>query len=186
MVFYNCEHNVRLHNRSKIMKKMLVAVALLTIAVVALGSVNTVLAAESYKGGPRNGDTEAMGFKGHNYQGELGKGTGEPVNQNLSMNMEIVMDGLLDDIIHENLAIELGISPEDMAARIADGESIYDIAISLGFDSVSFTEIMTQVRIDALAQAVDLSLLTQDQADWLASRGFGNPVFEDASDCKVN
>ena len=65
-------------------------------------------------------------------------------------------------------------------------ESIYDIAISLGFDSVSFTEIMTQVRIDALAQAVDLSLLTQDQADWLASRGFGNPVIDGSGDCKVN
>jgi hypothetical protein len=73
-----------------------------------------------------------------------------------------------------------------MAARLAAGESIYDIAISLGFDAVSFSEIMTQVRIDALAQAVDLGLLTQDQADWLASRGFGNPVFENGEDCKAN
>ena len=168
------------------MKKMLIAVALLTIAVVALGSASPALAAESYKGGPRNGDPEALGLKGNYFQGELGTGTGVPVNQNLSINMEIAMDGLLDDIIHENLAIALGISPEEMASRTAAGESIYDIAISLGINAVSFTEIMTQVRIDALADAVDLGLLTQDQADWLASRGFGNPVFVDGSDCKVN
>ncbi len=73
-----------------------------------------------------------------------------------------------------------------MASRIADGESIYDIAINLGFDAVSFSEIMTLVRIDALTQAVDLGLLTQDQADWMASRGFGNPVFENGEDCKAN
>ncbi len=94
------------------MKKMLMAVALLTITVVALGSVSPALAAESYKGGPRNGDPEELGLKGYQHMGELGTGTGEPVNQNLSMNMEIAMDGLLDDIIHENLASKLGISPD--------------------------------------------------------------------------
>jgi len=168
------------------MKRTLLVVSILAVALVAFSSASPVMAAESQKGGPRNGDPEELGLKGYQHMGELGTGTGEPVNQNLSMNMEIAMDGLLDDIIHENLAIALEISPADMASRIADGESIYDIAISLGFDAVSFSEIMTQVRIDALAQAVDLDLLTQDQADWLASRGFGNPVFENGEDCKAN
>ncbi len=168
------------------MKRTLLVVSILAVALVAFSSASPVMAAESQKGGPGNGDPEAMGFNGHNYQGELGMGTGEPVNQNLSMNMEITMDGLLDDIIHENLAVELGISPDVMASRIAEGEAVYDIAISLGFDAPSFSEIMTQVRIDALAQAVDLGLLPQEQADWLASRGFGNPVFGNREDCKAN
>ena len=118
--------------------------------------------------------------------GELGTGTGIPVNQNLSINQEIAMDGLLDDIIHENLASELGISPEVLAKRLAAGESIYDIAISLDFDAASFSSLMADARADALIQAVELGSLTQEQADWVASRGFGNPVFENGDDCKVN
>lgn len=168
------------------MKRMLIVVAILTVAVAALSSASPAMAAESLKGGPGNGNPEALGLKSNQHMGELGTGTGVPVNQSLSLNMEIALDGLLDEIIHETLAIELGITPAEMAARIQDGESIFEIAISLGFEAVSFSVLMTQVRINALAQAVDLDLLTADQADWLASRGFGNPVFENGDDCKVN
>jgi len=168
------------------MKKIILAVSLLVVTVLAFSVVSPAMASESLKGGPRNGDPEALGLRSNSYMGELGTGTGIPVNQNLSINQEIAMDGLLDDIIHENLAGELGISPEVLAERIAAGESIYDIAISLGFDAASFSELMADARADALVQAVDLGLLTQEQADWVASRGFGNPVFENGDDCKVN
>jgi len=166
------------------MKKTMFVLSILAISVLALSFASPAMAAESFKGGPGTGDAEGLGLKGNHHQGEFGTGTGVPANQNLKLNQNIAMDGLLDDIIHENLAIELGITPADMAARLADGESVFDIALSLGYDAGSFSEIMTQVRIDALAQAVDLGLLTQDQADWLASRGFGNPVFEGTDDCK--
>lgn len=166
------------------MKKTMLVLSVLAISVLALSFASPAMAAESFKGGPGNGDAEGLGLKGNHHQGELGTGTGVPVNQNLKLNQNIAMEGLLDDIIHENLAIELGITPADMAARLADGESVFDIALSMGYDAGSFSEIMTQVRIDALAQAVELELLTQDQADWLASRGFGNPVFEGIDDCK--
>ncbi|MEA3479304.1 MAG: hypothetical protein U9R60_14040 [Bacteroidota bacterium] len=165
---------------------MLLVVSILTVAVVALSVASPAMASESLKGGPRNGDPEELGLRGNSYMGELGTGTGIPVNQNLSINQEIAMDGLLDDIIHENLASGMGISPEVLAERIAAGESIYDIAISLGFDAASFSALMADARADALTQAVDLGLLTQEQADWVASRGFGNPVFENGDDCKAN
>jgi hypothetical protein len=168
------------------MKKMLMVVSILAVAVLALSVVSPALASEPLKGGPRNGDPEAMGLRGNSYRGELGTGTGLPVNQKLSINQEIAMDGLLDDIIHENLASKLGISAEVLAERVAAGETIYDIALSLGFDAASFSEIMAAARSDALVQAVDLGLLSQDQADWVASRGFGNPVFENGIGCKVN
>ena len=143
------------------------------------------MAAESFQGGPGNGDSEGLGLKGNHHQGEFGTGTGVPVNQNLKLNQNIAMDGLLDDIIHENLAIALDITPAEMADRLAAGESVYEIAISLGFDAASFSEIMIQVRIDALAQAVELELLTQEQADWLASRGFGTAMNVGTGDCAV-
>ncbi len=166
------------------MKKILLVVSLLTVAVLALSVASPAMASESLKGGPRNGNPEALGLRRNAYLGELGTGTGIPVNQNLSINQEIAMDGLLDDIIHDNLASELGISPEVLAERIAAGETIYDIAISLGFDAASFSVLMADVRADALVEGVDLGLLSQEEADWVASRGFGNPVLENGYDCK--
>ena len=168
------------------MEKMLWVVSILVVAAMALSVTSPAMASESLNGGPRNGEPEKLGLKANSYQGELGTGTGIPVNQNLSLNQEIAMDGLLDDMIHENLANQLGISSSDLAAQIAAGESIFDIAISLGFDAAEFSAFMAEARSIALAGAVDLGQLTQEQADWMSSRDFGNPVFESAEDCKVN
>lgn len=166
------------------MKKMLLVVSILTVAVVALSAASPAMASESLKGGPKNGDPEALGLRRNANLGEIGTRTGIPVLQNLSINQEIAMDGLLDEIIHENLASELGISSAVLAERIAAGESLYDIAISVGYDAASFSVLMAEVRADALEEAVDLGLLTQEDADWVASRGFGNPVFENGDDCR--
>jgi hypothetical protein len=168
------------------MKKILLVVSVLTAAVVALSVASPAMASEPFKGGPKNGDPEALGLRRNAYLGELGTGTGIPVNQNNSINQEIALDGLLDEFIHENLAENLGISYEVMAERLASGESLYDIAISLGFDAASFSELMADARADALVLAVNLGLLTQEQADWVGSRGFGNPLFENGDDCKSN
>ncbi len=167
------------------MKKTMFVLSVLAISVLALSFASPAMAAESFQGGPGNGDAEKLGLKGNNHQGEIGTGTGVPVKQNLELKQNIAMDGLLDDIIHESLAIELGITPVEMADRLAAGESVYEIAISLGFDADSFTEIMINARIDALTQAVDLGLLTQEQADWMASRGFGTAMNVGTGDCAV-
>ena len=165
------------------MKKTMFVLSVLAISVLALSFASPAMAAESFQGGPGNGDAERLGLKGNHHQGEFGTGTGVPANQNLELKQNIAMDGLLEDTIHENLAIELGITPVEMADRLAAGESVYEIAISLGFDAGSFREIMILARIDALTQAVDLELLTQDQADWMASRGFGTAMNVGNGDC---
>jgi hypothetical protein len=165
------------------MKKTMFVLSVLAISVLALSFASPAMAAESFQGGPGNGDAERLGLKGNHHQGEFGTGTGVPANQNLELKQNIAMDGLLEDTIHENLAIELGITPVEMADRLAAGESVYEIAISLGFDAGSFREIMILARIDALTQAVDLGLLTQEQADWMASRGFGTAMNVGTGDC---
>jgi hypothetical protein len=126
---------------------------LLAITLLALGAASPALAAELQRGGPGNGT-----------------GTGVPVEQN------IALDGLLEDLIHENLATALGISPAELAARLEAGETIFDIGLSLDFDATTIGEIVTQARADALVQAVALGLITQEQADWLASRGNQDPI----------
>jgi len=167
------------------MKKTILVLSVLAISVLALSFASPAMAAESFKGGPGNGDAEGLGLRGNHHQGEFRTETGEKVNQELELKQNIAMDGLLDDIIHENLAIVLGITSAEMAVRLDAGESVYDIAISLDFDAVSFSKIMIQVRIDALTQAVGLDLLTQDQADWMASRGFGTAMNVGIGDCAV-
>jgi len=167
------------------MKKTMFVLSVLAISVLALSFASPAMAAESFQGGPGNGDAEKLGLKGNNHQGEIGTGTGVPVKQNLSVEQNIAMDGLLDDIIHENLAIALDITPTEMADRLAAGESVYDIAISLGYDAGTFSEMMIGVRIDALTTAADLGLLTEEQAEWMASRGFGTAMNVGTGDCAV-
>jgi len=144
------------------MKKTMCIFAILGIAVLALGTASPALAAESLHGNPGNG----KGGNGHH--GDLG--TGVPVEQN------IALDGVLDDLIHENLATALGISPTELAARLDAGETVSQIGLSLGFDVTTISEILTQARAAALAQAVTMGLITQEQADWLALRGNQDPA----------
>jgi len=102
---------------------------------------------------------------GNGHQGGIGTGTGIPVNQNISL------DGAMDDAMHESLATSLGITTEELTARIDAGETLSLIAISLGFDVTEVRDMLVSARTDALAQAVVDGLITQEEADWLASRG---------------
>lgn len=79
-------------------------------------------------------------------------------------------------MIHESLATALGISPAELAARLDAGETVSQTGLSLGFDVTTISEMLTQARAAALAQAVTTGLITQEQADWLASRGNQDPA----------
>ena len=149
------------------MKKTIFVFSILAIALLALSTVSPALAAEPQRGGPGNGG-------GNGNQGELGTGTGVPVEQNFAL------DGILEDLIHENLVTALVISPTELADRLDAGDTISQIGLSLGFDLTSISEILTQARADALVQAVATGLITQEQADWLASRGNQSPVTSDS------
>ncbi len=157
------------------MKKTFLVFTILGIAVLALGMTSPALAAAPLRGGPGNGG-------GNGHQGALG--TGVPIEQ------KIALDGVLSDLIHDNLADALGILPTELAKRLEAGETISQIGLSLGFDLDTISEIMTQARIDALAQAVAIGLITQEQADWLASRGnqtpaasYGDGICDGTGDC---
>ena len=146
------------------MKKTMFVFAIFAIALLVLSPASSALAAEPLLSGPGDGN-------GH--QGELGTGTGVPVDQNFAL------DGAMDDVMHESLATALVISPAELAARLDAGETVSQIGLSLGFDLATISEILTQARFDALAQAVANELITQEQADWLASRINQAPVTSD-------
>jgi hypothetical protein len=71
------------------------------------------------------------------------------------------------------LAEKLGLKVDDVNARLTAGETMYDIAVSDGVKAEDFPALMVDVRTKALDAAVTDGVITQAQADWMKSRGFG-------------
>jgi hypothetical protein len=78
--------------------------------------------------------------------------------------------GLLHDYMIAGFAEAFGMSVEDLQARIDAGETMFDVATSLGMTQEQFTELMVTVRSDAINQALADGVITQEQADWMLSR----------------
>jgi hypothetical protein len=70
-------------------------------------------------------------------------------------------------------AEKLGLTVDDVNARLAAGETLYDISIANGVKAEDFPALMIEVRSQALSAAVKAGVITQEQADWMSSRGFG-------------
>ena len=118
------------------------------------GDANAQTAVPQYlgKGGPN-------GPRGGN-----GDGSGVPMEMNINLN------GVIDDAMATFIAEGLGISVDDLKSREAAGESLVEIGLSLGFDQQTILDLHKDARIAALTQAVIDKVITQDQADWLISR----------------
>jgi hypothetical protein len=82
-------------------------------------------------------------------------------------------DGLLHDGMIAVYAQKLGISVDDLNARLAKGETMAQIAYSKGLTAAEFSTLMTDARTQAIDQAVKNGTLTQAQADWMNQRGAG-------------
>jgi hypothetical protein len=70
-------------------------------------------------------------------------------------------------------ARELNLNVNDVNTRLAAGESMYDIALSAGVTADEFPVLMQEVRANALDAAVEANVITQEQAEWMKSHGFG-------------
>lgn len=81
--------------------------------------------------------------------------------------------GVLHTYMVTAFAEKLDLTVEDVNARIAAGERLYDIALAEGIAAEDFPALMTEIRSTALNAAVADGVITQEQADWMLSRGFG-------------
>ena len=147
-------------------KKFLLVAAVLGITVLSFSMVGPALAAGPGNGGGSGGSKG--GYGGNGNQGTMG--TGVPLD------MSTTMQGVLGDLIHENLATSLGIDVDELTLRLDAGETFSNIALSLGFDYASIGFMLVEARTDAVAQAVADGLITQDMADWLKLHGNENPA----------
>jgi hypothetical protein len=78
--------------------------------------------------------------------------------------------GLLHDYMLAGFAAAFDMDVTELEARHDAGETMYDVATSLGFTQEQFTVLMVTVRTDAINQALADGVITQEQADWMLSR----------------
>ncbi|MGQ9554893.1 MAG: hypothetical protein ACUVWR_12355 [Anaerolineae bacterium] len=140
------------------MKKVLVVLTVLGVVALAFGAIGVAFADSPDVSGPAN--CPLFGGRGGPWTGNGPTGR-----------------GIMHDTMVAEVAKALGLEVEDLEARLADGESIWQIARDRGLSNQEISDIMVAARNSALDKAVTEGLLTQEQADWMKEhmqqRGFG-------------
>ena len=143
------------------MKKFTLAVVIVAVVTLALGSVGVAFAQT-----PTQTTEIGAGWMG-------GRGTrGAMVGGN-----SVARDGILHDYMIAEYAEALGIPVADLEARLDGGETMAEIALSEGLTFEQFRTLLVDVRTQAIEQALSDGVLTQEQADWLTLRGAGQMGF---------
>jgi hypothetical protein len=80
---------------------------------------------------------------------------------------EFGQGGRLHEYLSGALADALSLTPDELEAGLAEGQSLVEIAEAQGIAEEDLTASFEQVRTEALQAAVDDGALTQEQADWM-------------------
>jgi len=135
------------------MKKNLLIIAVIGVAVLSLGMTSQAFAQNPDPAFPSEGG-----------RGNRSIGTD---GASVPLEMNINLDGALEDYLHTYMADAIGIDP----LELADG-NFEKIALDLGYELAEIREIVLQAHSDALAQALADGLITQEVYDWMSIRGF--------------
>jgi hypothetical protein len=98
--------------------------------------------------------------------GPDGSGTGTAIN----------MEVTLSDYMPAAIADVLGLSVEDVNARLASGETFYTIALSMGYTTDQLPALMTSVREKAIELAPSAGAISADQSSFLLGNQYGGNV----------
>ena len=82
-------------------------------------------------------------------------------------------EGPLHDYMVTAMANALGISASDLEARQDAGKTAYQIALDLGISADKIPALLSAAHAKALDAAQAAGVVTQQQADWMKSRGAG-------------
>jgi len=141
------------------MKKFTVTIMVIAVVVLVLGAAGVAYAQSSSQGtgtGSGSGWMGGRGSRGGMGAGNMGTG-----------------DSILHDYMIAAYAEELNIPVADLEARLEQGETMAEIALSTGLTIDQFRTLMVDARTQAIDQAVSDGALTQEQADWMKQRGAG-------------
>jgi hypothetical protein len=148
----------RKHRRIE-MKKLLISIVMVAVVVIALGTAGFVYA-QTPTQTPQPGTGYGNGMMG---------GRGGMVGAQAAG----TQDGLMHDEMIAAYAQGLEITVEDLNTRLANGETMSQIAASRGLSVEEFTTLMADARSQAIDQSVTNASLTQTQAEWLKQRAAG-------------
>jgi len=86
-----------------------------------------------------------------------------------------VMDGVgpMHDYMEQAMADAVGLDLDEFEARHDAGETFYQIALDEGFTAEEIPALMQDARAKGLDAAATAGVITQEQAEWMQSRGFG-------------
>ena len=145
------------------MKKLILSIVVVAIFALALGTAGIVYAQTQTPANPVPGSGYGSGMMGG--RGQRGGMMGQ--------NAVGTQTGFLHDEMVAAFAQKLGITVDDLNARLANGETMAQIASSQGLTVDQFSTLMLDARSQAVDQAVKDGKLTQPQADWMKQRGAG-------------
>jgi hypothetical protein len=150
------------------MNKFVLSVVIVAVIAVALGTTSFVSA---------QGPTPQAPVSGYGMMGGRGARGGMNQSQVSGVGAGVNTAGSLDGLLHDGMvavyAETLGITLEDLNARLENGETMAQIASAQGLTVDQFNALMTDARLQAVDQAVQNGTLTQEQADWMNLRGAG-------------
>jgi len=81
--------------------------------------------------------------------------------------------GYLHEYMEKVMAEVLGLSVSEFEARNDEGNTFYQIALEKGFSAEEIPALMQAARAEALDAAEKDGVISQEQAQWMNSRGFG-------------
>jgi len=80
-------------------------------------------------------------------------------------------EGPLHDYMVKALAEALGMDAAKLETRLDGGETAYQIALAQGIAEKDIPALLTAAHAKVLDEAVKAGLVTQEQANWMKSRG---------------
>lgn len=149
------------------MKKTLF-VTVIAITILAALGLATLAFAQSQT--PPDPDQPYSGKRGYGMMGQGQGMMGGRWNRSAEGSGSTGTYGPMHEYMIAALAQAFNLTPEELEARHAAGETMWNIATDQGLTQEQFTETMIQARTTALSQAVAEGVITQEQADWMLSR----------------
>ncbi len=147
------------------MNKLVKSLVILAVVAIAFGSASAVFA----QSGENTGLSSRTGRGGRG-----GGGGGTMLGEANSVRLQDgFQDGLLHDAMIAAFAEALDLTVDELNKRLEAGETMADIALSTGLTLEDFRDLMVEVRTQVYDQAVADGILTEEQAEWLKSRGAG-------------
>lgn len=142
------------------MKKNLLVVAGLLAVILALGIAGFAFAQTQTPPQTNTPNTYGPGMMGGGYGRGVQGGYGRGMMANGTY-------GPMHEYMEAAFAKALGISQEDLEAKLAAGETMWSVANAQGLSDSQITDLMVNARSEALKNAVAAGAITQEQADWM-------------------